>query len=144
MKKTLILIAAAAASCLLPSCRKGGTIPSGETLPPVQSPDTRATKGGDGSNVITFNIIDAYPAYYAEASEPVPCDVLVYDRHDNIYSIAEGKTRSDRQWDIRADGEAPGVRECDVAVIVDAATGEKYAATVDGVQYLFRIGSYDD
>lgn len=143
MKKALIIIVLAAAGACLLSCRKNtGLSPE----PVIFSSGMPVTKGEayGRDTVITFNIIDDYPAYFAQASSAVPCDVLVFDRHDNAYPICKGQTFSEKQWDILDIGQAPGKRECDVAVIICSDTGEKFEATVEGIRYEFRIGSYDD
>lgn len=107
------------------------------------TPLPSGTAKDSGSIVITFIIVDEYPYYYAKSDRKVPCDVIVYDRHDNGYPIAKDETCSEKQWDVIDDNNAPEKRECDVAVIVAVATGEKNGVKVDGERYVFRIGSYD-
>lgn len=140
MKKHLFLAALVAAAAFLPlSCRKA-EVPS----PGIWGQTKSAAVAADGGTVITFNIRDSYPVYWAQSSSPVPCDVLVHDRHGHTYAIRRGLSTSERQWDIVEEGHAPDRRECDVAVITVPETGEKFSATVGGIRYLFRIGSYDN
>ena len=138
MKQIAFPAAFAAALFLLFSC--------GKDLTPAAGGDghTKSVLDEDiGNPVITFTIEDAYPFYYALASRPVPCDVMVMDRHENLYIISTGETRSAPQWDVIEDCRAPGRRECDVAVILAFETGESCFTTSAGTCFIFRIGSYD-
>ena len=136
--KQIPYLAAFAAAMLLLSCGNE-THPVGESAGSTKS----ALYTEEGNPVITFHILDAYPVYYARASRPVPCDLLVYDRHGHKYLIPKGESLSAQQWDIIEDNRAPDRRECDVAVIVVRETGEKFSTTLGGIHYIFRIGSYD-
>lgn len=136
--KQIPFLAAFAATLLLLSCGK-------DAVPVVEGGGLTKSAGepDSGNAVITFHIQDAYPAYYARASRPLPCDVLVYDRYGNVYPISQGESCSQPQWDVIEDNRAPDRRECDVAVIVVRETGERFSATLGGIHYIFRIGSYD-
>ena len=138
MKRIPFPAALAAAALLLLSCGKDA-VPAavGDGL-------TKSAMDADsGLPVITFTITDAYPYYYARASRPVPCDVMVLDRQENLYFISIGETCSALQWDVIEDCRAPDRRECDVAVILACETGESYFTAPGGVCFIFRIGSYD-
>lgn len=139
MKKILFTALITALAVLaIPSCKKSNAN-AWTDLTPIESGGEDVKEG----NVITFVIVDDYPYYYAKADKAVPCDVIVYDRHDNAYPIAKNETLSEKQWDVIDDNNAPEKRECVVAVIVAVATGEKNGVKVDGERYVFRIGSYD-
>lgn len=138
MRKITFPAVLAATALLLLSCGKDATPAAlGDGL-------TKSAPDAESDNpVITFTIADDYPLYYARANRPVPCDVIVLDRHENLYIISTGNTRSAAQWDVIDDCRAPARRECDVAVILACDTGEPHFSTPGGVRFIFRIGSYD-